>query len=202
MFFMQLKNDCNMKRLFDLLIVLITIILLLPVFILAMLTVFISDGFPIFYIQKRVGKNGKIFTLYKFRSMKKEADKLGTITFKADERIFKAGRFLRKYKIDELAQIFNVLKADMSIVGPRPTVLDDYKKMSDTQKKRNDVFPGLTGLAQISGNTFLTWPERIKLDLEYIEKQNFIYDLNIIFKTFIMILSDKIDSDTSDEGEW
>jgi len=134
--------------------------------------------------------------------MKKEADKLGSTTFKDDERIFKAGRFLRKYKIDELAQIFNVLKADMSIVGPRPTVLDDYKKMSDTQKKRSDVVPGLTGLAQISGNTFLTWPERIKLDLEYIEKQNFFYDLNIIVKTFIMILSDKIDSDTNDGGEW
>ena len=90
----------------------------------------------------------------------------------------------------------------MSIVGPRPTVLEDYNKMTLEQKKRSDIMPGLTGLAQISGNTSLKWPERIKFDLEYIEKKNFIYDLRIICKTGIMILSNKIDSNTNDEGEW
>lgn len=202
MFFMQLRNDCNMKRLFDLLIALIALILLSPIFILAILIVFISDGLPIFYTQERVGKHGKIFNLYKFRSMKISADKMSFTTFKDDARIFKAGRFLRKYKIDELAQLFNVFKADMSIVGPRPTVLEDYNKMTLEQKKRSDIMPGLTGLAQISGNTSLKWPERIKFDLEYIEKKNFIYDLWIICKTGIMILSNKIDSNTNDEGEW
>ena len=125
MLFMQLRNDCNMNRLFDLLVALIALILLSPIFILAILIVFISDGLPIFYTQERVGRHGKSFNLYKFRSMKVSADKVSLTTFKDDARIFKGGRFLRKYKIDELAQLFNVLKLEMSIVGPRPTVLED-----------------------------------------------------------------------------
>tara|TARA_B100000795_G_scaffold107137_1_gene79131 strand:- start:1861 stop:2439 length:579 start_codon:yes stop_codon:yes gene_type:complete len=191
-----------MKRFFDLLVVMIALILLFPVFLTAFLIVFISDGLPVFYSQKRVGLDGEFFNLYKFRSMKRDSDKLGSTTFNNDNRIFHGGSFLRKYKIDELAQLLNVLRGEMSIVGPRPTVLLDYNKMTNEQKKRNDAVPGLTGLAQISGNTFLSWPERIILDLEYIEKQSFIYDLQIIFKTFVMILSNKIDSETKEEGEW
>jgi lipopolysaccharide/colanic/teichoic acid biosynthesis glycosyltransferase len=191
-----------MKRLFDLFVVLVALILLSPIFIIAFFIIFIADGFPVFYIQQRVGLNGKMFNLYKFRSMKKNSDKLGSTTFKNDDRIFLGGRFLRKYKIDELAQLLNVLKGEMSIVGPRPTVMEDFNKMTTAQKKRNIAVPGLTGLAQISGNTSLKWPERIKLDLEYIEKQSFLFDLQIIFKTFLMVLSDRIDSETNDEGEW
>jgi len=191
-----------MKRTFDLLVVLFALIVLSPIFMCTIIIIIIFDGFPIFYIQKRVGINGKIFNLYKFRTMKKDADKLGFTTFKNDDRIFFGGYLLRKYKIDELAQLLNVFKGEMSIVGPRPTVLEDYNKMTIHQKLRCKIAPGLTGLAQISGNTFLKWPERIRLDLEYIEKQSFVYDLQIIFKTFIMVLSDKIDSDSSDEGEW
>jgi len=191
-----------MKRLFDLLVVLISLILLSPILVIVFLVVSIADGFPVFYIQERVGLNGRIFKLYKFRSMKKGSDKSSSTTFKDDDRIFFGGNFLRKYKIDELAQLLNVLKGEMSIVGPRPTVFQDYNKMTTEQKKRCSAIPGLTGLAQISGNTFLKWPERIKLDLEYIEKQSFVYDLQIIFKTFVMVLSDRIDSETNDEGEW
>ena len=191
-----------MKRLFDLFVVLVALILLSPILIIAFFILFIADGFPVFYIQQRVGLNGEMFNLYKFRSMKKNSDKLGSTTFKNDDRIFLGGRFLRKYKIDELAQLLNVLKGEMSIVGPRPTVIEDYNKMTTAQKKRNIAVPGLTGLAQISGNTSLKWPERIKLDLEYIEKQSFLFDLQIIFKTFLMVLSDRIDSETNDEGEW
>jgi lipopolysaccharide/colanic/teichoic acid biosynthesis glycosyltransferase len=191
-----------MKRLFDLFVVLVALILLSPILISAFFIIFIADGFPVFYIQQRVGLNGKMFNLYKFRSMKKNSDKLGSTTFKNDDRIFLGGRFLRKYKIDELAQLLNVLKGEMSIVGPRPTVMEDFNKMTTAQKKRNIAVPGLTGLAQISGNTSLKWPERIKLDLEYIEKQSFLFDLQIIFKTFLMVLSDRIDSETNDEGEW
>ena len=191
-----------MKRLFDLFVVLVALILLSPILIIAFFILFIADGFPVFYIQQRVGLNGEMFNLYKFRSMKKNSDKLGSTTFKNDDRIFLGGRFLRKYKIDELAQLLNVLKGEMSIVGPRPTVMEDFNKMTTAQKKRNIAVPGLTGLAQISGNTSLKWPERIKLDLEYIEKQSFLFDLQIIFKTFLMVLSDRIDSETNDEGEW
>jgi undecaprenyl phosphate N,N'-diacetylbacillosamine 1-phosphate transferase len=191
-----------MKRFFDLLVVLIALILLFPVFVISLLMVFIADGFPLFYIQKRVGLDGVFFNLYKFRSMKEGSDSFGSSTFSNDNRIFYGGCFLRKYKIDELAQLLNVLKGEMSIVGPRPTVSEDYNKMTIEQKKRNSVLPGLTGLAQISGNTFLTWPQRIILDLEYIENQSFVYDLQIIFKTFLMILSNKIDSEINEEGEW
>jgi len=191
-----------MKRLFDLFVVLVALILLSPILISAFFIIFIADGFPVFYIQQRVGLNGKMFNLYKFRSMKKNSDKLGSTTFKNDDRIFLGGRFLRKYKIDELAQLLNVIKGEMSIVGPRPTVMEDFNKMTTAQEKRNIAVPGLTGLAQISGNTSLKWPERIKLDLEYIEKQSFLFDLQIIFKTFLMVLSDRIDSETNDEGEW
>ena len=191
-----------MKRLFDLFVVLVALILLSPILIIAFFIIFIADGFPVFYIQQRVGLNGKMFNLYKFRSMKKNSDKLGSTTFKNDDRIFLGGRFLRKYKIDELAQLLNVLKGEMSIVGPRPTVMEDFNKMTTAQEKRNIAVPGLTGLSQISGNTSLKWPERIKLDLEYIEKQSFLFDLQIIFKTFLMVLSDRIDSETNDEGEW
>jgi undecaprenyl phosphate N,N'-diacetylbacillosamine 1-phosphate transferase len=191
-----------MKRFFDLLVVLIALILLFPVFVISLLMVFIADGFPLFYIQKRVGLDGVFFNLYKFRSMKEGSDSFGSSTFSNDNRIFYGGSFLRKYKIDELAQLLNVLKGEMSIVGPRPTVSEDYNKMTIEQKKRNSVLPGLTGLAQISGNTFLTWPQRIILDLEYIENQSFVYDLQIIFKTFLMILSNKIDSEINEEGEW
>jgi len=191
-----------MKKIFDLSFALVALVLMFPFLVIAFSIVVIADGFPVFYIQQRVGLNGEIFNLYKFRSMKKESDKLGFTTFKDDDRIFFGGNFLRKYKIDELAQLLNVLKGEMSIVGPRPTVLEDYNKMTAEQRKRNIAIPGLTGLAQISGNTFLKWPERIKLDLEYIEKKSFIYDLQIIFKTCAMVLSDKIDSESNDEGEW
>ena len=163
-----------MKRLFDLLVVFTAFLLLFPIFVIAFFIVLIADGFPIFYIQQRIGLNGKIFNLYKFRSMRKNSDKSGSTTFENDDRVFFGGGFLRKYKIDELAQLLNVFKGEMSIVGPRPTVLEDYNKMTIHQKLRNKITPGLTGLSQISGNTFLKWPERIRLDLKYIEKQSFV----------------------------
>ena len=191
-----------MKRVFDLLIVLISLILLLPIFVISFTIIITQDGFPIFYIQKRVGLDGEVFNLYKFRSMKKNSDKFGSTTFRDDNRIFLGGGFLRRYKIDELPQLINILKGEMSIVGPRPTVLDDYNRMTKEQKKRNTAVPGLTGLAQISGNTFLSWPERIILDLQYIQRQSFIYDSKIIAKTIVMIFSNKIDSETNQGGEW
>ena len=191
-----------MKRLFDLFISAIGLLLLSPVFILIAIIIFVEDGLPILYVQERVGINGKLFNLYKFRSMYREADRFSYTTFKDDERIFKAGKVLRKYKIDELAQLFNVLKGDMSVVGPRPTVLEDYQKMTIGQKKRFDILPGLTGLAQVSGNTALKWPDRIRFDLEYIAKRNFLYDCGIIFQTVILILSNKIETNTNNDGEW
>ena len=117
-------------------------------------------------------------------------------------RIYPGGEILRKYKIDELPQLLNVFLGDMSIIGPRPTVLDDYKKMNYQQKARVKVRPGLSGLSQVSGNTSLKWPERIKKDLEYIENISFMTDLKIIFQTLIIIIRGRADTHPIGEDEW
>ena len=150
------------KRIFDIIVTLVLILCFFPLFMLAVLIVFLNDGAPVLYKQERIGLNGRFFNLYKFRTMKIGAEKDGTTTYKDDHRIFFGAKILRKYKIDELPQLINVLKAEMSLVGPRPTVLTDYNKMTSNQKKRNEILPGLTGLAQISGNTSLKRPDRIK----------------------------------------
>ena len=119
-----------MKRIFDIIISSFLLILCFPVFLLVFFIILFNDGTPIFFKQQRVGLNGILFNIYKFRSMKVNSQKFGTTTYKNDFRIFSGGRFLRKYKIDELPQLINVLRGEMSLVGPRPTVLDDYRKMS------------------------------------------------------------------------
>ena len=164
--------------------------------------VYFGDGRPLFYKQKRVGLNAKIFYIYKIRTMINGADSSGSVSYKNDNRVLLGASLLRKLKIDEMAQLINVLNGDMSIVGPRPTVLSDYHKMNKRQKERVLVKPGLTGLAQISGNTSLSWPDRIKYDLIYINNISFLGDLKIIFLTFFKIVSNKIDSNPPASGEW
>jgi len=190
------------KRVFDFLFALSFFIILLPLFIIFGLMIAIVDGLPIFYTQDRVGKNGNIFKIYKFRTMKNNADLSGTVTYKDDSRIIKGGTFIRKFKIDEMMQLLNVVSGDMSIVGPRPTVELDFSKMNSEQRTRVDVRPGLTGLAQISGNTGLSWPDRIKYDLTYINNMSFFGDLKIIFSTFYKVVDNSIDSNPPASGEW
>ena len=119
-----------------------------------------------------------------------------------DPRVIKFGWLIRILKIDEFPQFLNILKGEMSIIGPRPTVLEDYELMNEEQKKRNSVLPGLTGLAQIKGGTKLLWPERIKYDLIYIKKKSFLLDLEIIFKTILLFLVFKISTDPDSSKEW
>lgn len=119
-----------------------------------------------------------------------------------DPRVFRFGHFLRKYKIDELPQLINVLRGEMSLVGPRPTSIEDVKKMNNLQKGRHSFKPGMTGLAQISGNTSLKWDERIEFDLYYINNWSFYLDIKIMLKTFIQVISGNADTHPNGENEW
>ena len=190
------------KRIFDIIISILLLILSSPFFVLGFLIVLFNDGNPIFFRQQRVGIHGCLFYIYKFRSMKINSEKLGTTTYKNDNRIFYGGNFLRRYKIDELPQLINVLRGEMSLVGPRPTVLDDYQKMNIQQKKRDIVLPGITGLAQISGNTNLKWPERIEKDLYYIENASILFDIKILYITCFKLLGQNFKSDNPLSNEW
>ncbi|MFH1004876.1 MAG: sugar transferase [Bacteroidota bacterium] len=190
-----------MKCIFDIFSSFVGIIILLPVFIIISLLVFIGSGFPIFYLQKRVGKNGKDFLLYKFRTMKIGSDKNGLLTIgKKNSSITSVGYFLRKYKLDELPQLFNVLVGDMSLVGPRPEVRKYVEMYSEEQKNVLSVKPGITDYASIkysNESEILSKSEnpeqfyiseimsaKLKLNLRYIKEQSMLTDLKIIFKTF------------------
>jgi len=191
-----------MKRLFDIVFSLLVLVILLPVFIIISLLIIIDDGFPVFYLQERIGKDFKPFRLIKFRTMYKDADKKGLLTTSSkDPRITKVGYYLRKYKLDELPQFINVLKGDMSIVGPRPEVRKYVELYNDEQKKVLSVKPGITDEASLKyidesdilaksddpEKTYIEqiMPEKLSINLHYIEHQNFFYDLKIIFQTFI-----------------
>ena len=198
-----MKYD-NIKKRFDFLFSLLFLGLTIPVWVLASLVIKISSPGPIFFAQKRVGIRGVSFCLYKFRTMhiSSEYNQWSTTTTTRDPRVFPAGWILRRLKIDELPQLINILKGEMSIVGPRPTVMDDYLKMSSQQKTRNYVLPGLTGLAQINCKTFTKWPERIQYDLLYIRQKSLILDLKIIINTALLILTFRIFTESSSVEEW
>jgi len=179
------------KRLLDIVISLMALIFLLPVFILVALMIKLDSNGPIFFIQKRLGKNMKMFNIYKFRTMVPDAvkyQKVGVEVKGDDFRITRIGKILRRFKIDELAQLINVLKGDMSIVGPRPTLPEYIDHYEEWELRRFEVRPGLTGLAQVNGNIYLDRQEKSAYDIKYIEQMSFITDLKIILKTVAIIL--------------
>ena len=190
------------KRILDVVVSLVMICVCLPLLLGACVVVFLGDGFPILYSQNRVGRNAREFSVYKFRTMKQGMESLGFTTKEDDPRFFWGSKFLRVFKVDELPQLINVLLGDMSLVGPRPTVYEDYARMSPGQKNRVNVRPGLTGLAQISGNTSLTWPDRIEYDLKYVSEVSLCRDIKILFKTAVKWVSNKLDSTPPETGEW
>lgn len=178
------------KRLFDFLFALIAIIILSPVFLIVSILVRIKLGKPILFKQARPGKKGKVFNILKFRSMTNEKDADGNLL--PDEvRLTKFGKLLRKTSLDELPQLFNIFKGDMSLIGPRPKLVKDLWFMNDEQKTRHDVRPGLTGLAQVSGRNDLNWIEVMDLDIAYVDKVTFFRDIKIFFKTFFVVLKKK-----------
>lgn len=182
-----------LKFVLDFIVALIIITLaLVPLLVIALLILTESNG-PLFFRQERVGKDLKFFKVYKFRTMTHEKRTVGDkpIIGKA-EGVTKVGYHLRRFKIDELPQLLNVLFGDMSLVGPRPSIPEQLSQMSDAEKQRYSVRPGLTGLAQINGNIHLTWKERFVYDLKYVSHVTFWNDLKIVFRTvFIVILGEQ-----------
>lgn len=175
------------KRLFDLSISFIGIIVLLPVLILIYVLCKIMLGSPVIFRQERPGLNGKIFTLYKFRSMTDAKDEEGVLL--SDKlRLTKWGQFLRKSSLDELPELFNILKGDMSLVGPRPLLVRYLERYNQEQARRHEVRPGLTGLAQINGRNTISWEEKFNLDVWYIDNWSFILDLKIIWLTLLKVI--------------
>jgi lipopolysaccharide/colanic/teichoic acid biosynthesis glycosyltransferase len=182
----------TIKRLFDFLISLAAMIILLPVFIVIILSIRLSGRGPAFFRQIRAGKNGRPFTFYKFRTMKIDVDPFGASPKSdKDERLTKTGIFLRKTSLDELPQLLNILKGDMSLVGPRPLYMEQMAEWDSEQKKRLFVRPGLTGLAQISGRGELTREAKLAYDVEYVRKASFLFDSKIIFLTIVQVLTGK-----------
>ena len=175
------------KRLLDIILSLIAIIITLPIFLITGILVLIFLGKPAIFRQKRPGKKEKIFTMYKFRTMSNKKDKDGNLL--PDElRLTKLGKFLRKTSLDEIPEFINILKGDMSFVGPRPLLVEYLPYYTEEEHHRHDVRPGLTGLAQVSGRNLLNWDDRFKKDIEYVNNITFKNDLKIAFKTILIVL--------------
>ena len=177
------------KKIIDFTVAFALLMLMLPFLIMVAFFIKIDSKGPVFFRQKRVGKNLKTFNLFKFRTMTNEKREVGnTPIIGRASGVTKVGYFLRRFKIDELPQLINVLNLQMSLVGPRPNVESKLAGMTEEQLKRYSVTPGLTGLAQVSGNIHLPWEKRFELDLHYIKHRSFLVDMKIIFRTLFIVL--------------
>lgn len=177
----------KIKRIIDFILSLLALIILSPIILIIYILVRIKLGRPVFFKQARPGKNEKIFTLYKFRTMTNKKDTNGELLPDQD-RITKLGKILRTTSLDELPELINIIKGDMSIVGPRPLATKYLPYYNEQEKHRHDVRPGLTGLAQINGRNALNWEQRFAYDLQYIHNISFINDCKIILKTIKKVL--------------
>jgi lipopolysaccharide/colanic/teichoic acid biosynthesis glycosyltransferase len=175
------------KRIFDFVFSFVLIILLSPVIFFVGVMVFLTMGRPVLFAQVRPGLKGKPFRIYKFRTMKNLTDQSGNIL--SDEaRLTQAGRFLRRLSLDELPQLFNVVKGDLSFVGPRPLLMEYLPLYTPDQARRHNVRPGITGWAQINGRNVITWEERFKLDVWYVDHENLWMDMKIILLTVLKVV--------------
>lgn len=175
------------KRILDIIISVFAIILLMPVYLIISILVAIFMGFPILFKQERVGENEKIFNIYKFRTMTNKKNKDGTL-LPDSERVTKFGRFLRKTSLDELPELFQILKGNMSLVGPRPLLVRYLPYYNERERKRHNIKPGLTGLAQINGRNSLQWEDRFDLDVKYVENVSFLLDCKIVILTIKKVI--------------
>jgi sugar transferase EpsL len=174
------------KPAIDLIISFTVFVILLPLILIIAIVLYICQGKPVLFCQKRPGKNGKIFILYKFRTMTNEVSEDGE--FLTDKlRLTSLGRFLRRYSLDELPQLLNVIKGELSIVGPRPLLVEYLQHYTDEQSRRHNVKPGITGWAQVNGRNSLTWEEKFILDVYYVDNISFWLDLRIVIKTFARV---------------
>lgn len=171
------------KRIMDFVASLTSLIILSPLMVLSAVLVKISDGGSVLFKQRRPGKDGKIFTVYKFRTMSEKTEDENGRELSDVERMTKIGSFLRKTSLDELPQLFNVLKGDMSFIGPRPLLCEYLELYTPYQMRRHEVLPGISGLAQVNGRNAITWEEKFDYDVYYVDHMSFWLDLKIIFKT-------------------
>ena len=185
------------KTLFDKTLALILIILFSPLYVAVSLLIWWKMGTPVLFRQKRPGLHGKIFEIYKFRTMTDEKDEDGNL-LPDEQRLVGIGKFIRSTSLDELPQLFNVLKGDMSFVGPRPLLIEYLPLYNEQQKKRHDVKPGITGWAQVNGRNAISWEQKFEYDVWYVEHQSFWLDMKILWMTFLKVVKrSDISSDTS-----
>ncbi len=175
------------KEVFDRLLAFILIIILSPIMLIIALAIRLTMGSPVIFKQQRAGYKGRVFILYKFRTMTNETDENGNL-LPDEKRLTKLGKFLRSTSLDELPQLFNILKGDMSFVGPRPLLVEYLELYDEEQMRRHDVKPGITGWAQINGRNAVSWEEKFKYDVWYVDNRSFWLDVKILFKTFIKVL--------------
>ena len=189
------------KSIFDKTLALFLIILFSPIYIVISLLIFFKMGSPILFRQKRPGYKEKIFGIYKFRTMTNEKDKFGNL-LPDDKRLVGIGKFIRSTSLDELPQLFNVLKGEMSFVGPRP-LLEEYLLLyNEKQKRRHDVKPGITGWAQVNGRNAISWEQKFDYDVWYVDNQSFWLDIKILWLTFLKVVKrSDISSSTSSTME-
>lgn len=186
----------TIKRVIDFILALIGLILASPIFLIVAILVKTKLGSPILFRQERVGLNGEIFEMVKFRTMKDATDSKGN-PLPDDERLTKFGQILRKTSLDELPELWNVLKGDMSLVGPRPLLVEYLPLYSKEQMKRHDVRPGITGYAQVNGRNNISWKKKFELDIYYVENFSLWLDAKILFQTVAKVLGQ---ADINQEG--
>lgn len=174
-----------LKKFFDLIFASIALVLLSPIMLMVYIAVRVAMGNGVIFSQLRPGLNGKIFKMYKFRTMIPVDPRLNKSD---DERITILGKWLRSSSLDELPELFNVIKGEMSLVGPRPLLVDYLKKYSPTEMRRHEVLPGITGLAQVRGRNTLSWRNKFKYDVFYVDHQNFLFDIQILFETVMVVI--------------
>ena len=182
-----MKLQRLLKRMIDIICSLSGLIILSPVFLVVSILVYIKLGSPIFFTQERVGKNGKIFKMIKFRTMLDSTNKFGEL-LDDEERLTSFGKKLRSTSIDELPELINVLKGDMSLVGPRPLLVEYIPLYSKHQFRRHEVKPGITGWAQVNGRNSIDWKTKFNLDVEYVDKFNLIMDIKILLLTVLKVI--------------
>ena len=189
------------KSIFDKTLALFLIILFSPIYIVVSLLIFFKMGSPILFRQKRPGYKEKIFGIYKFRTMTNEKDANGNL-LPDDKRLVGIGKFIRSTSLDELPQLFNVLKGEMSFVGPRPLLKEYLPLYNEKQKRRHDVKPGITGWAQVNGRNAISWEQKFDYDVWYVDNQSFWLDIKILWLTFLKVVKrSDISSSTSSTME-
>ena len=186
----RLLRYSNLKRIFDIFISIFLIIIFSGLLVLISLVVIITLGTPVLFKQQRPGLNGKLFTMFKFRTMTNKVDSNGQL-LDDNQRITKVGYFLRRFSLDELPQLLNILKGDISLVGPRPLLVEYLELYTPEQARRHKVKPGITGWAQVNGRNLLSWEERFEMDVWYVGHQSFWLDLKILLITASYVVTGK-----------